>query len=699
MTDVRVAKDTPPTASRWLRYGAPLVVIALFAACMLDFATLHTKHLPAHKRINNGQTPTFFAFHIGPSYNFSEDFHLYYLRAKRIERRGWTDSLFYTRPDERPNYAAPVQVLLSRLALLTDGAPRRYALFIFATLAIGWSMLYVAARNWLPPNIATSSILLTVMITVLFEAIHLIAAPPSFNSFGQWPTFRALRMSTMAWTSPLMVGTIILLTSLLRQRERWGARLVAFVVALALLVGTDNWAFAIVWVAAGIVVAWLGVSAMASWRRTRSGASAGLPLIAALSSLLLIYFAIHEQLNGSLAGDVLLRGGFGPEWRLSEDLNPNVAKMSRWLLENALVPVALVLLLSLVELRRRGSLQAITRGWRAQAHDDKTVSSTVPSLIERWLGVGQANRDAAPPAPLSDADWGQLRALAILPVAAAIAANLILSRSGMECFLRVQLYWRVDYCLLFATVLASAEWARTSLPMFTRWNRHTWAIVATIALTSLFAYHAYRTHWFVKHTARRDFFLTADAEKLRTWLQEFDRHHDSYELATASVELNFLSAFWTNADLLLPSGFPYHSAAPNQEILSRAVRLLRIYGTSAESWLKFTDPIPEPFTDLWLKSRVAAAGRGYLYHLFHRWTYYRPATEGEWFEYGRMEIADALRQPADTQDQPAPEVILVDDVSRELGDPDLSNYRLAHRFGSIEAWVRRDLAPTTAADR
>src|SRR5262245_28881527 len=118
-----ISGELTPKPYTWRRWIVPLAVIVLFAAGILHFARLQWFRLPAEERVNNGEQPTFFAFHILPSFNFSEDFYLYYVRAKRIADRGWSDSLLYSRPDEGTNLAAPVQVGLSKLAIMTDGRP------------------------------------------------------------------------------------------------------------------------------------------------------------------------------------------------------------------------------------------------------------------------------------------------------------------------------------------------------------------------------------------------------------------------------------------------------------------------------------------------------------------------------------------------------------------------------------------------
>src|SRR5262245_8916442 len=70
-----------------------LGIIFLFAVSYLQLGLVSLNHAPAAKRVNNGKQPTFFAFCIEPYGLASEDFHLYWMRSKRILDRGWSDSL------------------------------------------------------------------------------------------------------------------------------------------------------------------------------------------------------------------------------------------------------------------------------------------------------------------------------------------------------------------------------------------------------------------------------------------------------------------------------------------------------------------------------------------------------------------------------------------------------------------------------
>jgi hypothetical protein len=674
---------------RWL---VPLAVVVLFAAGVLHFARLQWQHLPADQRVNNGAQPTFFAPYLLPSFNFSEDFYLYHVRAKRIADRGWSDSLLYSRPEEGTNVAAPVQVGLSKLAITTDGRPVPYSLYMFAILATAWIAFYAAARCWLPAGVRTASILVAVLLTVLFESTHYFVVKPEYPTFGQWPMFRGLRMSTMSWTNPLLVAVMLCITSLVVDRQRWWARIVLLAGMLLLLAGADNWAFGMAWFATALVGAWIASESL--FKRWRSGAwpVASRATVCGLGIVVSVVFLLHQLASGSMQGDMLMRGGFGAKWADSVRNSANIMKVRDWFVQQGLFPVGVALFGSWIVLRTNS-------GGRLP------VKLTLRA---------------------SDATAVQIRCLALLPLVAMVVMYSVLKSRGMEPFLRHQLFWRVNYCWLFVFVLAALEWwreasttwgasqathargAQPSAPRLraalSKLRPKSWAAAMTVGIAALLVYHNYRLHWFVGNVAARDFFLTADAEKLRPWLEEYERKHGQFELATASVELNYLAAYWTNADLLLPSGFPYHNAAENQEIRERTVQVLQLYGATPKSWNEFVRPTPGRFQEAWQTSRIKASGRGYLYHLYHRLTSYDAPKSEKWKVKEHQQIRRCLTQPKADDGAEAdnvaesikplaqPDVIIVDEVSRALGQPDLTSYDCSFRSETIEAWVRRDAA-------
>lgn len=122
-----------------------------------------------------------------------------------------------------------------------------------------WGTLFLVARRFLPASVPTSPIVLSIMMAVLFEGLQNLFVSQS-DSLGIWPAHRNMRMATLAWTTPMLMSSIIAATSVWFER---GNRMLATAVVgsiLLLLAGADNWAFAIALLSAGFVVATLAAS-------------------------------------------------------------------------------------------------------------------------------------------------------------------------------------------------------------------------------------------------------------------------------------------------------------------------------------------------------------------------------------------------------------------------------------------------------
>jgi hypothetical protein len=316
--------------------------------------------------------------------------------------------------------------------------------------------------------------------------------------------------------------------------------------------------------------------------------------------------------------------------------------------------------------------------------------------------------------------------LAAVPIFAWIGLIVALAVFGMDEYHSFQFRWRRDYMLLFAMTLLISEsvknWLRARVGQPRRSLR--WEIVGTVTLVSIiFAYHNLRIHNFVAHTAAHEYFLTKDEEELRSWLQQQEPSLGKYTLATASHELNYLCAYWTNADLMLPEGFPFHSGDSDAEIRDRMATLLAVYGATPESWLAFN--LNRHVWDQWswARSRLLSARHGYLYYLMHRELLVdgivgremHPVAPKRTTEYvadlaaqhdiylrtGKYyvhsagvrtedEVADLLRERPAVAPKDRPDLIIIDEVSRGLGTPDLSGYSRQFQHGSLEAWVLAD---------
>jgi hypothetical protein len=684
-------------------YWCALATIVLFAAGFLQFGLLDQLAAPAAERVNNGREATFFALHINPYYVFSEDFHLYAVRAKRILDRGWTDSPLDRRGGEGSNYAAPLQAALGMVAVATDGKPIPYALFIATVIVLAWSGLFVAARRWLPPEMSTRSILAAVLVTVLFESLSGI-----FNrqlDYAQWPVHRGLRMSTMAWTSPLVLALVLAATSLWFDRKRSRGTIVWIGVLLAALAASDNWALIVGYSTTALVFASLLAYWAYVWQRQETGAHELLTIVGSLAAVLAAVGALHLSLGGALTGDALMRGGVGPAWRVLPPPPGEPAYIEPVQTYFKLLPMLVLIAFVAIRFGRSG----------AALLPSTNISLARPGKLRMRLVVIAA----APMAAL----------LLMLPVLTIVI--------GIERYHIFQFIWRVEYGCVFALILAGCELVKLALRRLIPRERIAWRCeVAAIALlvVPLFGYHQYRIYRFVSQTAAREFFLTEDEEQLRDWLRSRPAEQ-TRTLATASHELNYLCAYWTDADLLLPEGFPYHNASSNAAIEARTAELLRVYAVRPETWTAFNLHGHSDDQWTWCESRLRSAREGYSYYLMHRgmsvggyddvyaWARapleHPKGTTASMVEqkaraehgkqltaelhYGRPLAAIAMvsrvgKLLEEPQPAPRPDVIVVDEVSRALGNPDLAGYQRAFAHGTIEAWVRSDAAGSEAAE-
>ena len=710
-------------ASRGYTLGA--IVLIVFIAGILQLGRIGSLATPAESRANNGTRPTFFAVHLNPYYLFSEDFHLYVVRGKRIASRGWSDSLWFASDETGKNYAAPLQAALGMIAAQTGGEPWRYALFLCTILTISWLLIYGVARRALPTNISPLNILLAVLVTVLFESLTSLTRP--HTEFYQWPVHRSLRMSTFAWSNPLLVA-VLLAGGALAFRRRSPTLLLAFLAAALLILSlSDNWAFMLAWGGTGL--SWLLVVAGCCRRGPLAARRTWLLRMSVMALILLTTLTSFGIQTGFLRGDALSRGGMGPQWQTPGAwLTPTNQKLI-WqyavLMGVALATCAMVLHVRIAGWSLRATIWVAGRGW--------------------------ARRQM------------QVAALAWMPIVAMIAIVATISWVGTDPYHARQFQWRADYCILFAASVLVFEAIRRGIVrrMFSA-PRARWLELASAAVcvAALLGYHQYRIDRFLKNTAAREYFLTQDAEGLHDWLAQYSAGKGRFSLATASHELNLLCAYWTDADLWLPSGFPYHCGSSREQLETRTADVMRLYNVSGEKWLDFNLHMHADDQWSWGQSRVLSARQGYMYYLLHREVWIKGYPSGlalgqfpfaapkgsteriaqmralhraayvsaamkslevdeskevaarlladraaqspsyewlkqlggqqSWSPRGSVEAAERIAARIESLDRPlpTPDVIIIDDVSRALGMPDLSAYELAFRSPSIEAWVR-----------
>lgn len=636
---------------RW-RDLAAIVLLALTLAPALLYGALQSYRDAASPVTgpNDGRQATFFAFFNEPYHVFAEDFHLYALRAKRIRDRGWVDNLLdgeSARPSRPKNL---FQYLIGRLMPATAGEPRPYSFLLFGLLFLSALVLYAALRTCLGHRLGTIACL---SITVLYMAFPKYAALFDFlrpylgaSEPTVWPGFRLLRLSTYAWSSGCLAALLVLLASL-GEGRRQGAKQLAVSGLLLLFALGDVWSFAL----AGIFLAWalawqLGVALSTTGARPRRLAFGQwsrrwATLLAAGSAILLLFW----WLNGGGSADLLERAGLGPGWRGAGGfrLDLSVSWLSGFLVRSGFLMLPLA------------GLFLTLRGWRR-------------------------------PQPFRIAGLG---------LAATVTVLLVAPFLGVHEYQMVQFYDRIEMALLLGLLVAAAHAVCDALqrpPGDTNRARqgHRLArLAAGMALAVIVAYAAtaaHRTDLFIRNVLAQHGALPARLEALRPVLRCLASHGRLARVATLSPELNHLIAFWTDADMALPVGFPLHNRQPNAAIETRMAELLDLYRVPVETWRSFPIAAQGDSTVSWKRSRLLAARQSYIYFLFHY--------AGSFDHAGRVEAVarrlEARRRAA--QAAPRPAVIIEDAVSRHLGRPDLDGYVLVWRQGDLSVWSSSEAA-------
>jgi hypothetical protein len=498
-------------------------------------------------------------------------------------------------------------------------------------------------------------------------------------------------MATFAWSTPLVMAATIAAVSLACERRRPWGRLGFAAAALTALALGDTWAFLLAGgcvAAAGMLLAGRLVATIWLPADRRAIVVVGVLLAAGAAVAL-----AAQQATSGFPDDALARAGFGPRWRTSPvgvaasaELRRMIRHDAQWL---AALLVASCVYVSLRVGRARGSLQS-------------RFSYAWPTPTRRYFWL-----------------------LAAAPTIGVMLLVVAFGRFGMEAYHAQQFVWRRDFVILFALVVFLTEIVKRVIRQAAVDRRRSVYLEvggAVALMAALLAYHNVRIHKFISRNAAYEYFLTADEERLGDWLRERAPKLGRFTLATASHELNYLCAYWTDADLLLPEGFPYHDVSPDDEIAARTADLLALYGATAERWHSFVAQRHPSDQWIWARSRLKSAQFGYLYYLLHRGLFVdgqlaalEPPTsrgvtrriadrilaaeanfEGRLYERQHRgdefiaDVADRLSARSAAPPSLRPDVIIIDEVSRALGAPNLDGHRREFRHGDIEAWVRTD---------
>lgn len=174
---------------------------------------------------NNGKIATAFAVNIHPYYIFSEDFHLYFLRARRIARFGFVNDILEPSRSSGVDFRNPVQVLVCLPMALWGHKLSVYSFFISVYLSLAYVITY-AINYRLFKN----------------SAFALLCSLAVFVALG----YRGLRVSTYLLSVPALIAGLSLLISKFRiigKKRLAISDLLPVTIILGILGLWDVWSF------------------------------------------------------------------------------------------------------------------------------------------------------------------------------------------------------------------------------------------------------------------------------------------------------------------------------------------------------------------------------------------------------------------------------------------------------------------------
>lgn len=191
---------------------------------------------------------------------------------------------------------------------------------------------------------------------------------------------------------------------------------------------------------------------------------------------------------------------------------------------------------------------------------------------------------------------------------------------GTESEQVLHLFYYQPVILIYLTFSLLFE-SEIQFTIFNNTNFHK-SLVVFIIITSIFSGFFVRSLLsFFKDNSQglrgiSSFAYIRPIEKLKNTLQKYDLTEK--RILTLNFEVNYMLAFYTNADLLLPSGFPLHSRKTNHEIIHQLVAASQALGLGQEDLLKCIFDQNDSYQTNWIHDRLKSERNGFAYNLLHR---------------------------------------------------------------------------------
>jgi len=230
-----------------------------------------------------------------------------------------------------------------------------------------------------------------------------------------------------------------------------------------------------------------------------------------------------------------------------------------------------------------------------------------------------------------------------------------------------------------------------------------WYYKIAVIFISLVTLVIVTSNWYDRKNFYKEIALQQEAENLITYLKEQDTRHKT--LLTLSYEYNFLLAYHTNFELLLPSGFPLHDGRSNQTIINQFLAIcdfLKIKNIA--STIQWIYPVIVPYTKWNTLGKSYANINFYPYMLFHCADIFMQdidetlPSRQKFLSYTRWKrnpiFFDIMNQSVDYQTyfSQKPDFVLFDEVSKALCAQLPEGYELVFQNKDLELYRLNSMA-------
>ncbi len=510
-----------------------LLYVLFLTSPILVYQTLRANAPARESWANDGVYSTTFVYRCQPFNVFSEDYHLYFIRAKRTIERGLFKDIFDSHQYDLPDLRNLIQFVICIPPVLTNGDPYKLFLCYYIYLIIAFWIFYKS-----------------LLVSQFRKFDSLLLAAIFFTILGT----KFYRISTVLFSTPVMLYYLANLKSMYSRGTTDFRTFLLISVLSFILLNLDFWA--------SLFTVFYGTAYLIFYLYTEAKLANKIKYTIIFISPLILFLVINLLVNNS---DISIRAGISG---YSKGLYITIKSFfSSFYYPYYLVSlfVSSILLLIFVKLRYLYLF---------------AVAFLVPYFI------------------------------------CFVMINFI----GTESAQLLHLFYYQPVILIYLT-FSFLHQSKIQLTFFNNTSLQKILVVFILVVSVFSGFFVRSTISFIYNNKQglrgiSSFANIRPIEKLKNTLHYYDLTDKS--IFTLNFEVNYMLAFYTNANLILPSGFPLHSRKSNYEIIHQLVATSQLLGLEKEDLLHYILDQNDSYQTNWIDNRLKSERNGFAYNLLHR---------------------------------------------------------------------------------